>query len=152
VTRLVVGLGAVLLFGIVAVVVPDTAGAGPPGGRAPRVAGTTLPGTSCPAFPSDDVWNTPVTGLPVDKASATWLASMDAGSTYLHPDYGPSGNPEEPYGIPWQIVPSSQPLVHIAFLYASQSDPGPYPLSATTPIEQGSDRHAIMGNLATCVL
>jgi len=42
--------------------------------------------------------------------------------------------------------------VHIAFLYGSQSDPGPYPLSATTPIEQGSDRHAIMVNPATCTL
>ena len=77
---------------------------------------------------------------------------MGAGSTDLHPDYGPSGNPKEPYGIPWQIVPAGQPLVPITFLYASQSDHGPYPLSAATPIEQGSDRHAIMVNPATCTL
>ncbi len=62
---------------------------------------------------------------------------MDASTTYLHPDYGPSGNASEPYGIPWQIVSPSQKLVHVSFTYASESDPGPYPLSASTPIENG---------------
>ena len=50
----------------------------------------------------------------------------------------------------------SQPLVPITFQYADQSDPGPYPFSATTPIEGGQDstgdRHAIMVNPATCTL
>jgi hypothetical protein len=64
-------------------------------------AGTTLPGTDCPAFPADNVWNTPITGLPVNADSATWLASMDASTTFLHPDFGPSGNKSETYGIPW---------------------------------------------------
>jgi hypothetical protein len=114
--------------------------------------GTTLPGTDCPAFPADDVWNTPITGLPVNSDSATWLASMDASTTFLHPDYGPSGTKSKPYGIPWQIVSPSQPLVHVTFQYASQSDPGPYPFSASTPIENGSDRHAIMVNPASCEL
>jgi hypothetical protein len=113
--------------------------------------GTVLPGTLCPAFPADNVWNTPITGLPVNVNSATWLSSMDASSTFLHPDYGPSGT-KQPYGIPWQIVSPSQPLVSVKFTYASQSNPGPYPLSASTPIEGGSDRHAIMVNPATCEL
>jgi hypothetical protein len=112
--------------------------------------GQKLPGTNCPAFPADDVWNTPVTGLPVDPNSARWLASMDSSSTLLHPDYGPSGG--QPYGIPWQVVSPSQPLIHIAFTYSSESDPGPYPLSGSTPIEGGSDRHAIMVNPSTCSL
>ncbi len=140
------GLALVILVGTVAEVTPAAAGA-----SRQSAGGTTLPGTSCPAFPSDDVWNTPVTGLPVDKDSGAWLASMDARSTDLHPDYGPSGG-AEPYGIPWQIVSAHQALVHISFTYAGQSDPGPYPLSATTPIEQGSDRHAIMVNPVTCTL
>jgi hypothetical protein len=114
--------------------------------------GTTIPGTSCPAFPADNVWNTPVTGLPVDAQSATWLASMDASTTFLHPDYGPSGRKSKPYGIPWQIVSPSTRLVPIRFGYASQSDPGPYPLSVSTPIEHGSDRHALMVNPASCTL
>jgi hypothetical protein len=117
--------------------------------------GTVLPGTMCPAFPADNVWNTPITGLPVDADSGTWLASMDASTTFLHPDYGPSGNSKRPYGIPWQIVTPSQPLIPITFQYASESDPGPYPLSKSTPIEGapgGGDRHALMVNPSTCTL
>lgn len=116
--------------------------------------GVTLPGTKCPAFPADNVWNTPITGLPVDSHSATWLKSMDSGSTDLHPDYGPSGG--FPYGIPWQIVKPKQPLVKVKFLYASESNKGPYPFSSSTPIEGGKnasgDRHALMVNPATCTL
>jgi hypothetical protein len=117
--------------------------------------GQVLPGTDCPAFPSDDVWNTPVTGLPVDPRSGAWLAHMDAGATLLHPDYGPGGG-ASPYGIPWQITSRHPKFVRVHFLYASQSDPGPYPFSAATPIEggqnAGGDRHAIMVDPATCVL
>jgi hypothetical protein len=106
--------------------------------------GTILPGTRCPAFPADNVWNTPITDLPVNANSATWLASMDSSTTNLHPDYGPSGSPRQPYGIPWQIVRANTPFTRIKFTYASESDRKPYPLTAATPIEGGSDRHALM--------
>jgi hypothetical protein len=112
--------------------------------RQSSTAGPTFPGTNCPAFPADNVWNTPITGLPVNANSATWLAAMDASATYLHPDYGPSGNPSQPYGIPWTIVSARTPFSHIAFQYASQSYRGLYPLTASTKIENGSDRHALM--------
>ncbi len=126
------------------------------GGARPRSGpGQLLPGTRCPAFPADNVWNTPVTGLPVDKHSAAWLAHMDAGSSYLHPDYGPGGG-SSPYGIPWQIVAPSVRFIHLHFLYADESDRGPYPFSASTPIEGGpassGDRHALMVDPRTCVL
>ena len=136
--------GVAAALALVAVLVPAMPAAAAPG--------TTLPGTTCPALPSDDVWNTPVTGLPVDTHSATWLASMAASTAWLHPDYGPSGNPKKPYGIPWQVVPTGTPLVPVRFTYASESDPGPYPLSATTPVERGSDRHALMVDPASCTL
>jgi hypothetical protein len=93
-------------------------------GAAPPVGGQILPGTKCPAFPADNVWNTPVTGLPVDRHSTAWLAHMAAGSSYLHPDYGPGGG-SSPYGIPWQITRPNAKLIHIHFLYADQSDRGP---------------------------
>jgi hypothetical protein len=116
----------------------------PPSRVTAKIAGTRLPGTNCPSFPADNVWNTPITDLPVNANSATWLAAMDSSSTFLHPDYGPSGNPRAPYGIPWQIVPPRTPFTHVTFLYASESYRGPYPLTARTPIEGGSDRHALM--------
>ncbi|HZU61944.1 MAG TPA: hypothetical protein VE983_13325, partial [Solirubrobacteraceae bacterium] len=73
-------------------------------GRLAHATGAqSLPGTGCPAFPVDNVWNTPITHLPVNPHSRQWLKHMAAGSTYLHPDYGPGGG-SSPYGIPWQIT------------------------------------------------
>src|SRR5271155_1663250 len=110
----------------------------------PRVTGPTFPGTNCPAFPADNVWNTPITPLPVDANSATWLASMSSATTYLHPDYGPSGNPRAPYGIPWTVVRKNTVFTHVTFDYASERNRRPYPLTASMPVEGGSDRHALM--------
>jgi hypothetical protein len=109
-----------------------------------NVAGQVLPGTRCPVFPADNVWNTPITGLPVNANSATWLASMSSSTTNLHPDYGPSGDPRAPYGIPWVAVRKATTFTRLTFQYASESDRRPYPLTASTPIEGGSDRHALM--------
>ncbi len=137
---------AVMGLGLVVGVAPTTASAGTPVPGAPN----------CPMFPADSVWNTPVAGLPVNPNSAAWMASMDSSSTNLHPDFGPSGDPSTPYGMPYTVVSPSQPLVPITFQYADESDPGPYPFSASTPIEGGQqstgDRHAIMVNPATCTL
>ncbi|MGD0746513.1 MAG: hypothetical protein ABSB68_01720 [Acidimicrobiales bacterium] len=120
-------------------------------------AGTPVPGApNCSMFPADNVWNTPIANLPVDPHSAQWLASMDASTTNLHPDFGPSGDPSNPYGMPYTVVSPSHPLVPITFQYADESDPGPYPFGTDTPIEGGSqstgDRHAIMVNPSTCTL
>ena len=120
--------------------------------------GTILPGTSCPVFPADNVWNANISRLPVAAQSSAWVAAIDAGdpAIHLHPDFGPGGGPGTPYGIPFQVTAPRPSLVHVRFAYASQSDPGPYPFSATTPIEGGTastgDRHALMVDPRTCVL
>ena len=117
---------------------------------------TAVPGApNCPMFPANNVWNTNISGLPVDTHSAAWLASMDSSTTDLHPDFGP--NPGGyPFGIPFTVVAAAQPLVAINFQYADESDPGPYPFGPDTPIEGGAqaggDRHAIMVNPGTCTL
>jgi hypothetical protein len=145
--RLLVAAAAAVVTGAV-IGGSATASSGTPSGPA-------FPGTDCPAFPGDNVWNTPVTGLPVDAHSAAWMRTMASGSTYLHPDYGPGGG-SSPYGIPWQITPAHPHLVKVRFQYADESDPGPYPFAANTPIEGGKnasgDRHALMVDPATCVL
>ena len=120
-------------------------------------AGTPLPGApNCPMFPADNVWNTNISSLPVDPHSAAWMASMDSATTNLHPDFGPSDDPSTPYGIPYTVVSPTTPQVPITFQYASESDPGPYPFNASTPIEGGAqstgDRHALMVNPSTCTL
>jgi len=118
--------------------------------------GTTVPGApDCPLFPADNVWNTDISRLPVDPHSSAWLASMDAGRTDLHPDFGPDPG-GYPYGIPFKIVTSRHRLIRIRFTYASQSNRGPYPFGPDIPVEggrnAGGDRHAIMVNSRTCTL
>jgi hypothetical protein len=107
-------------------------------------------------LPADNVWNTNISQLPIDPHSPAWMASMDSATTNLHPDFGPSGDPSTRYGIPYTVVSPTTPLVPITFQYASESDPGPYPFTAATPIEGGAqsigDRHALMVNPSTCTL
>src|SRR5205823_4308597 len=57
-----------------------------------------------------------------------------------------------PYGMPFAVVDNSHPTSFIQFYYSDESDPGPYPFGADVPIEQGSDRHALMINGDTCFL
>ena len=121
----------------------------PPAGTA-----ATLPGTSCTAFPADDIWHSDVSTLPVDPHSAQWLAHMQASTRSLHPDFGPSGG--FPYGIPVTVAAATHPKVPVTFDYADESDPGPYPLGSDTLIEGGpgatGDRHAIVVDAGTCRL
>ena len=84
----------VMWLGLAVAVSPTTASAGTPVPGAPN----------CPMFPADNVWNTPIAGLPVNPNSAAWMASMDAATTNLHPDFGPSGDPSNPYGMPYTVV------------------------------------------------
>ena len=126
----------------------------------PRTApprGPAVPGApKCQMFPADNVWNTDISKLPVNKNSATWMANMAASTTNLHPDFGPNEG-GYPYGIPWTVInPKTQAFIHLRFEYADESDKGPYPFGPTTPIEGGrnasGDRHALMVDPATCVL
>jgi hypothetical protein len=120
------------------------------------MAGTRVPGApGCPLFPRDNVWNTDISRLPVDRHSAAWLRSMDSATTFLHPDFGPDPG-GYPYGMPYRIVTSAVHRTRIHFSYASESNRGPYPFTSRTPIEGGrhatGDRHAIMVNKSTCTL
>jgi hypothetical protein len=139
-----------LLVGVLAVVVswPSTAGTVAAASSAPAVG-------PCPTLPADNVWNTDISGLPVNAQSAAWIASSGGGGQLLHPDWGPSGG-SVPYGIPWQLVDASHQKVPVTFQYASESDPGPYPLGPDTPIEGGAgssgDRHAVVVDTSTCTL
>jgi hypothetical protein len=106
-----------------------------------------LPPAPCPVFPPDNVWNADVSSLPVHPRSADWVSAIgtDVG---LHPDFG-----TRKIGIPYAVAPSTQAAVPITFTaYGDESDPGPYPVPRTAPIERGSDRHVLVVQAGTCRL
>jgi hypothetical protein len=70
------------------------------------------------------------------------------GNKPLHPDFGPVWE-GAPIGIPYVVVPGTQPRVPVTFTEAAEeSDPGPYPIPADAPIEGGpkgdGDRHVLV--------
>jgi hypothetical protein len=117
-------------------------------------ATVTIPGApNCPIFPADNVWNTPVANLPVDPRSARYIAAIGPGDP-LHPDFGQGDWDGEPMGIPYNVVPGNQPRVPVSFMYASESDPGPYPIPPHALIEGGpsssGDRHVLVVDAGNC--
>src|SRR5882724_6159131 len=110
---------------------------------------------SCPVLPADNIWNTPIDQLPVDANSATYVAMIGSGTT-LHADFGAGLYGGGPIGIPFVTVPGTQTKYPATFLYADESDAGPYAVPLNAPIEGGSqstgDRHAIAVDVNQCIL
>jgi hypothetical protein len=106
-------------------------------------------------LPSDNIWNAPVDQLPVHPRSADYLASIGL-TTGLKADFGAGLWEGGPIGIPYVVVPGDQPKHNVSFQYASESDPGPYPIPPNPPIEGGpnstGDRHILMVDEDNCVL
>jgi hypothetical protein len=77
-------------------------------------------------------------------------------SVTLHADFGSGLWDGGPIGIPFITVPGTQTKYPATFQYASESDPGPYAIPLTAPIEGGSsstgDRHAIAVDTTNCIL
>jgi hypothetical protein len=106
---------------------------------------------TCTVFPADNPWNRDVSGLPVDPSSANYLGAIAAlgGNQKLHADFGGGGA----YGIPYITVPGTQAKVPVDFTdYGDESDPGPYPIPLSAPIEGGSDRHVLAVDRDHCKL
>jgi hypothetical protein len=101
-------------------------------------------------FPADNAWNQNISGVAADPNSAKYLANYS--TTGLHPDFGSGLWDNAPIGIPFVVVCSSQKKIPVVFRansydddYGDESDPGPYPIPLTAPIEgngQG-DSHVI---------
>jgi hypothetical protein len=83
----------------------------------------------------------------VDPRSDACIASIGADG-FLHADFGSDPS----YGIPWITVPGTQPKVPMAFDYADESDPGPYPFPPDAPVEAGGDRHVLVVDRDACRL
>ncbi len=121
------------------------AAASDPANGGPRVAG-------CRVFPPDSPWNQEVTYAPVDPDSERYLRAMNAGQAHLHPDFGSDPS----CGIPWIAVGREAPRMPVAFRWAEESDPGPYPFPHDAPVEGGADargdRHVIVVDRHACKL
>jgi len=94
-------------------------------------------------FPKSNAWNRRVDSSKVDKNSRKLIKGITG---KLHPDFGADWG--GPFGIPYVVVSSGQGKVPVSFQYATESDPGPYPIPASAPIEGGSgsagDRHVLV--------
>lgn len=141
--EVVEGVAAALCLGMTA-----AAGAEPKTGKQARGVGLG-PGASLGGlrpFPDHDPWNQDISRLPVDPKSDTLIQSIGLDKP-LHPDFGTSYN-GVPNGIPYIVVPGTQPRVPVQFTYADESDPGPYPIPPDAPIEGGpngpGDRHVLV--------
>jgi Fibronectin type III domain len=127
----------------VSVSVPGSLSTGPP----VDTTGSPVIG-GCAVFPSDNAWNRDISSTPVNPLSSAYIASIGAGG-HLHPDFGATPG----YGIPYVVVPASQPLVPIHLTdYADESDPGPYPVPPNAPVEAGSDQHVLVLQQGRCRL
>ena len=104
-----------------------------------------------PVFPPSNWWNTDISSAPVDPKSAAFISFIGA-SKGMHPDFGgDSGDPDYPiYGLPYIVVPGTQPLVPVTFEYDDESDigapgrPPGYPI----PEEAKTQQRWIEGGLA----
>lgn len=119
-------------------------------------SGKPLPGArACPLFPPSNAWNERVDQLPVASDSAQIVASI-GGDKRMHADFGSGTYGGGPIGIPFTTVSGRQRRVPVRFQYASESDPGPYPIPPNIPIEGGpastGDRHAIVVDRDHCKL
>jgi hypothetical protein len=129
---------------------PDTDDDGTLDGRetTPPTTAPVLPGApGCVVFPADNVWNVRIDDRPVAADSGTLIASIGPSRSF-HMDFGSYAG----YGIPYQVVDGSTPLVPVAFDYADESDPGEYPIPKAPLIEGGSDRHLLAVDRDNCVL
>ncbi len=119
-----------------------------PAPRAPAPTSLTRIG-GCQVFPPNNPWNQSIANAPVNPSSAAYIASINSTKQFLHPDFGS----DPTYGIPYSVVPRTQAFVPITFnAYGSESDPGPYPVPLSAPVESGSDRHVLVVDTGNCRL
>src|SRR5437867_13289573 len=81
---------------------------------------------NCPVFPPDNAWNRDVSNDPVHPLSDSYIRSIKQGpNKSLRAGFGLWSE----FGIPYNVVPGSQPKVPIKFTeWGVHSDPGPYPI------------------------
>jgi len=126
----------------------------PTGTPTPRPSATTQ-ARRCTILPANNVWHARVDALPVHTRSAAYVSSIGRDRA-VHPDFGGGLYEGAPFGFPVTTVPPGQRGVRVSFRYASESDPGPYPIPPGARVEGGpsatGDRHVILYDPTSCRL
>jgi len=113
----------------------------------------------CQLFPTSNVWNVPVLGLPVHPKSTDYLTTIGLAEG-LHMDFGSGEWDGGKIGIPLDLVPEGQATVPIDYAilgWPGESDPGPFPIPADPQIEGEpdnalGDRHILVLRQGACEL
>jgi hypothetical protein len=112
----------------------------------------------CKMFPAEDAWNLDVSAVNVDAAWTKKVQDL-VGAAKIHPDYGVDG--QDPYGIPINVVPETQPLAPVTFDdYPDESEAGPYPfpgpadviIEGNSPEACDGDCHLLVVQQGACLL
>ena len=110
-------------------------------------------------FPSDNAINKNISLEPVDSRSDNIIALI--GSPGLKPDFGSGLWEGAPIGIPFILVCDSQSMIPVTFRgndydanYGNESDPGPYPIPLTAPVEGNGagDSHVLAVDIDNKIL
>jgi hypothetical protein len=129
----------------------DAVPASPRAGRAGAQRSPAPREYSCPILPTSNPLNQDISHAAIDPNSASYIASIGA-SLHLHADFGANRS----YGIPFAVVGPRQPRVPIRFTeFGEESDPGPYPVPASAPVEgagEEGDRHVLVLQTGACKL
>jgi hypothetical protein len=110
-------------------------------------------------FPADNPLNTNISEMPKDTRSDAIMALI--GSPSLHPDFGSGLYEGKPMGIPFILVCTGQSYIPVVFRgnsydgnYGDESDPGPYPIPLSAPIEGNGegDSHVLAVDIDNKIL
>jgi hypothetical protein len=110
-------------------------------------------------FPSDNVLNINISEMPKDIRSEAIMALI--GSSSLHADFGSGLWEGNPIGIPFILICSGQSYIPLLFRgnsydnnYGDESDPGPYPIPLSAPVEGNGegDSHVLAVDLDNKIL
>ncbi len=110
-------------------------------------------------FPSDNPLNQDISMSPVDSRSEAIIALI--GTANVKPDFGSGLWEGSPIGIPYILVCDSQSKIPIVFRgndydgnYGNESDPGPYPIPLSAPIEGNGagDSHVLAVDIDNGIL
>jgi hypothetical protein len=109
---------------------------------------------AAPSLPDQTAWNQDISQAPRSPSTKAYIAYIDShGGNQLHPDFGSP----RPYGFPFAVVGPGQRRLPVHYTaYGEESDPGPFPVPATAPVEGGDgsegDRHVLAVDRGGCTL